>query len=125
MGMDSQACHGYFIDEKFLREKFPTEFAALDKYVVDNDVCLSQFIYETGFNDTHEGLYLIINHLLNSIKNVLGLEVELIQYDSDLGGRYDDEMNDVNWMVTNAVQFTPPAQENKEHITLKSYTVYC
>ena len=63
--------------------------------------------------------------LLDEIEKVLGLEVELIQYDSNLGGRYDDEMNDVNWMVTNAVEYTPPAQENKEHITLKTYTVYC
>ena len=116
MGMDSQACFGYFIDEKVLREKFPTEFAALDKYVADNDICLSQYLYEAGFDDTYEGLDPIVRNLLDEIEKVLGLEVELIQYDSNLGGRYDDEMNDVNWMVTNAVEYTPPAQENKEHI---------
>jgi hypothetical protein len=122
-------CSGWVISTETLRGLVPNELGALEAALDQCGLTLNDLARDVSTEEPSPPIARALSAVRNAFEHATTvdgehLELELFEYNLDLGGRYDELPDGANWSVSGMTQLTAVGMKFQDNIRYERWTQF-
>jgi hypothetical protein len=129
MGSGYAPCSGWVISTETLRSLVPNELGALEAALDEGGLTLNDLAREVSIEEPSPPIAQALIAVQKAFERATTfdgqhLELELFEYNLDLGERYDELPGGANWLVSGMTQLTAAGRKFQDRIRYERWTQF-